>query len=133
MIVGIGIDLCEVARVERELRGGGAEFARSLFTEAELASYLGRARRADHLAARFAAKEAVAKSLALDGSCGAAWRLIEILDAPAGAPSVRLNGAVATAAERLGVRSIRVALAGDRRLAAATAIAETESGERGSE
>jgi len=122
MILGVGIDLFEVARLERELEGGDEGLLDSVFTANEIRSC---GRRGRALAARFAAKEAVAKALALDGTAGLPWRQIEILDAAAQAPEVRLHGAVAEHAAHAGVRRIRVALAGDRRQVAAAAVAES--------
>ena len=125
MILGLGIDLFEVARLERELQLGEADFARTLFSPEEIAASAGRNRPARDLAARFAAKEAVVKALALDGGLGTPWRAIEILDTPAGPPAVRLHGPLAAAAAARGVRRIHVALAASRRLAAASAVAES--------
>jgi holo-[acyl-carrier protein] synthase len=90
---GLGIDLLEIERLERAIarRPGLAE---RLFTDGERAYAEGRARPAQHLAARFCAKEAVAKALALDVL---RWQEIEVVGA-GGAPSVRLHGATAEAA-----------------------------------
>ena len=120
MILGLGIDLFEVARMERELQLGKADFAEALFTSAELDLCAGRPDPARRLAVRFAAKEAVAKALALDGH----WRAIEILDTPVGPPEVRLHAPLDAVAAARGVRRIHVALAASRRFAAASAVVE---------
>jgi len=90
---GIGIDLLEIERLERAIarRPGLAE---RLFTSGERAYAERRPRHAMHLAARFCAKEAVAKALALDVL---RWQEIEVVG-EGGAPSIRLHGATAAAA-----------------------------------
>jgi holo-[acyl-carrier protein] synthase len=110
---GIGIDLLEIERLERALarRPGLAE---RLFTERERAYAERRARPGLHLAARFCAKEAVAKALALDVL---RWREIEVLG-EGGAPVVRLHGT--TAAEATG--QVRVSLTHTDRTAGAVAV-----------
>lgn len=125
MIVGVGFDLFEVARLERELERSGGEFVAAVFTPEECGR-CGRGRLSTRrLAACFAAKEAVAKALALDGSLGTPWRRIEILAGPARSAEVRLGGALAAAAARRGVRRIHVALALGRARVAAQAILES--------
>lgn len=96
MISGVGIDLIEIERVERALERRPGLAAR-LFTEAELEYAAGQARPGRHLAARFAAKEATIKALAL--ADGAPLRQIEVVSgAP---PTLRLSGrALEAAAER---------------------------------
>ncbi|MGA7396499.1 MAG: holo-ACP synthase [Solirubrobacterales bacterium] len=115
---GVGMDLIEIARIERAL-DRRPRLADRLFTEAEqeYAASMGRPGR--HLAARFAAKEAVVKALALGP--GTALRQIEIL---AGAPpTVRFHDEVRKIAEERGV-SVKVSLTHEREMAAAVAIAE---------
>jgi holo-[acyl-carrier protein] synthase len=90
---GIGIDLLEIERLERALERH-PRLAERVFTEAERAYAAGRARPARHLAARFAAKEAVVKALGLSGGFG--LREIEVLAGPP--PRVRLSGRAAEAA-----------------------------------
>jgi holo-[acyl-carrier protein] synthase len=115
--VGTGIDLLEIDRLERAL-ARRPRLAERLFTEAERTYAASRARPAQHLAARFCAKESVAKALSLE-----AWnfRDVEVLGAD-GPPEVRLHGAVADRARALGVRVI-VSMTHSRRDAAAVAIA----------
>jgi len=78
----IGIDLVEVARIERLITKWGQRFLERVFTERELEYSLSRKRAAEHLAARFAAKEALIKAR---GSRGR-WREIEVMNAPSGEP-----------------------------------------------
>jgi holo-[acyl-carrier protein] synthase len=116
-ISGVGIDALEIDRLERALQRR-PRLAGRLFTDAERAYAARRARPGQHLAARFCAKEAVAKALAMD-----AWsfRDVEVLGGD-GPPEVRLSGAVAERAATLGVQ-VSVSLTHTRRDAGAIAIA----------
>ncbi len=116
MTTGIGIDLLEIDRLERAL-DRRPRLAERLFTVAEREYAATRARPAQHLAARFCAKEAVAKALGLSGW---AFRDVEVV-ATDGAPSVRLTG---TTAVRAGGRTVSVSLTHTRSTAGAVAIAE---------
>jgi holo-[acyl-carrier protein] synthase len=112
----IGIDVVEVDRIERAL-ARTPRLAGRLFTRHELDYAAAHARPAIHLAARFCAKEAVAKALALDGW---AFQDVEVVST-GGAPEVRLSGAAAARAEELGARA-RISLTHTRNTAAAVAI-----------
>jgi holo-[acyl-carrier protein] synthase len=116
-VAGVGIDALELERLERALQRR-PRLAERLFTDAERAYAAGRARPGQHLAARFCAKEAVAKALGLD-----AWSFRDVEVVPGeGPPSVRLTGAAAARASELGVE-VSVSLTHTRRDAAAVAIA----------
>jgi len=121
---GIGIDIVEVARIAAAGENHGPAFAARFLTPAELAYCDAQARPAIHQAARFAAKEAVAKALGtgIGGHCG--WLDIEITrDAATGAPGVRLSGAAAAFAERHGISRVLVSLSHTRDTAVANAVA----------
>jgi len=113
----VGIDLLEIERLERALERRPT-LAQRLFTDGERAYAASRARPGQHLAARFCAKEAVAKALGLE-----AWsfRDVEVVGGD-GPPEIRLHGAVAARASELGVE-VNVSLTHTRRDAAAIAIA----------
>ena len=111
--MAVGIDLLEIERMERALERR-PNLATRLFTEAERAYASDRARPAQHLAARFCAKEAVAKALALR-----AWDPLDV-EIESG-PRVRLHGGVARRAEEMGV-TVEVSLTHSRGLAGAVAI-----------
>jgi holo-[acyl-carrier protein] synthase len=100
-VTGIGLDLLEIDRLERALERRPA-LAERLFTPAERAYAAARPRPGRHLAARFCAKEAVAKALGLSG-----WdfRDVEVV-ATDGAPEVRLSGSAARRARELGVTPV---------------------------
>jgi holo-[acyl-carrier protein] synthase len=113
---GIGLDLLEIERLERALERR-PRLAERLFTDRERAYAASRARPGQHLAARFCAKEAVAKALGLT-----AWdfRDVEVIST-GGPPSVELSGAAAARAAELGVQ-VRVSLTHTDREAGAVAI-----------
>jgi holo-[acyl-carrier protein] synthase len=113
----IGLDLLEIARLERALERRPT-LARRLFTEAERSYAAARARPGQHLAARFCAKEAVAKALELDGLN---FQEIEVISTEIGAPRIRLSGAAAARAQQLGV-GVAVSLTHTRTSAGAVAI-----------
>jgi holo-[acyl-carrier protein] synthase len=117
-MTGVGIDQLEIERLERALERR-PRLAERLFTEGERAYAAERARPAQHLAARFCAKEAVAKALALE-----AWSFtdVEVVRDGEGPPRVLLHGAVAARAEQLGVVAVHISLTHTRRDAAAVAI-----------
>jgi holo-[acyl-carrier protein] synthase len=112
----VGIDLLEIERLERAL-DRRPRLAERLFTDGERSYAASRARPGQHLAARFCAKEAVAKALGLE-----AWsfRDVEVTTA-GGPPEVTLHGAVAERAAALGV-TVRISLTHTRTDAGAVAI-----------
>ena len=116
MIVGIGVDLVDIARLDQALRRTPALAAR-LFTEGE------RAGPAASLAACFAAKEAVAK--ALGAPAGLRWADVEVGHDQAGRPVLTARGTVAAAARRLGVRRWHVSLTHDGGVSVAFVVAES--------
>ncbi len=122
MIVGVGIDVVPVERFAASLRRTPS-LADRLFTAAEQVTDTGAPRTAESLAARFAAKEALAKSLGAGG--GMLWTDAEVLVDDAGRPSFAVRGTVQARAESLGVRRFHVSLWHDGGIAAATVIAES--------
>ncbi len=92
MIVGIGVDIVDIRRIERTLARFGDRFVRRVFTEAERARAEARRRRAETYAKRFAAKEACAKALGTGFRRGVYFRDIEVVNLPSGKPVLRLHG-----------------------------------------
>jgi holo-[acyl-carrier protein] synthase len=121
MIVGVGIDVVPIARFEEASERTTQLIAR-LFTEAERRTPTGLPRSAESLAARFAAKEAVAKALGAPG--GMAWHDAEVVVDERGRPGLQVRGTVAARAAELGVRSWHVSLSHDGGIASAVVIAE---------
>jgi len=112
------MDLLEIDRLERAL-ARRPRLAERLFTDGERAYAATRARPAMHLAARFCAKEAVAKALALRAW---SWRDVEVLGGGNEPPTVRLSGSAADRAAELGA-SVSISLTHTHTLAGAVAIA----------
>jgi len=119
MIVGIGLDIVEIARWSRVL----AKIEEQVFTPRELAACANRVDRVDALAARFAAKEACLKALRA-GIRQGALRQVELVSAPGGAPEIRLLGALVEQARESGVRAAHVSLSHQQGFAAAVVILE---------
>jgi holo-[acyl-carrier protein] synthase len=122
VVVGIGIDLCPVSRMEELVARWGERIERRLFTEAERAFCRARGAPAQHQAARFAAKEATLKALSVPR--GLSWHEMEVVSAAGGAPRLVLSGEAAAAAGRLAVTRTHLSLthAGD--LAVAVVVLE---------
>ena len=120
-IVRTGVDLVAVARVERLAR----EHARALddvFTPGELAYCRRRRSSYDHMAARFAAKEAVLKAFGTGIGKRMRWTDVEIAKERSGRPLVRLHGEVASWARRRGLAGVDVSLSPSAGLAVAQAV-----------
>ena len=125
MIVGLGIDLVDIPRVERLLATKGERALKRLFTEQEAGYALDRREPARHLAARVAAKEATYKALAGTESARLiAWREIEVVPATDGRPQLHLHGSARQRAEELGVSRMWLTLTHSEQSAAAFVILE---------
>jgi holo-[acyl-carrier protein] synthase len=125
--VSIGADIVEVARVKRLIeRYERAE--QRLFTEAEIDYCRARRNWHEHMAARFAAKEAVLKALGTGLGPGMRWTDVEVVNEENGRPVVRLSGEVAAFAEREGVEQLELSLSHTSELALAQALAVRAGG-----
>jgi holo-[acyl-carrier protein] synthase len=125
MIVGIGIDLVEIARVERMLAGKGDHAIDRLFSEDEATYALARPKPAMHLAARLAAKEAAFK--ALSGSDDArliGWREVAVVRHDGHAPTLVFTGRAEARARELGVDKVWLSLSHTDATASAVVILE---------
>jgi holo-[acyl-carrier protein] synthase len=122
MILGIGIDLCDVERIRRLLEKDRRRFVRRVFLDAEAAYCDTRRRPAIHYAARFAAKEAFMKAV------GTGWRLgwwqVEVVRGPSGRPDLALSGRAAEVMERRGLRRVHLSLTHSSEAAAAVVVLE---------
>jgi holo-[acyl-carrier protein] synthase len=121
VIIGVGIDVAEIERfgVSMERTPG---MAQRLFTESELVLPSGERRGIASLAARFAAKEALAKALGAPG--GMLWTDAEVYVEETGQPRVRVRGTVEARAAQLNVKSFHLSLSHDAGVASAVVIAE---------
>jgi holo-[acyl-carrier protein] synthase len=122
-IVGHGIDIVETARIRRAVKEHGERFLDRVFTPAEQ-EYCRRnhKRYYEHLAGRFAAKEAVLKVLGTGWRGGIAWTDVEILPEPSGQPKVRLSGECDRIAAQLGIARWHVSISHIKTHATASAI-----------
>ncbi len=125
MIVGLGLDIAEIDRIEAAIVRHGAPFLERLFTPAEVAYCETHKNRFERYAARFAAKEAAMKALGTGWRHGIRWRDIEVTRAPNGKPSLRLEGVAREFADRLGVRHISLSITHSGNFALAQVIFES--------
>ena len=119
-ILGLGVDICEIVRMERALERHPTMRAR-VFTPEEIAYCDGRARPAESFAGRFAAREAVIK--ALGGYRARGWLDISVARHPSGAPQILLSGNAKRRADALGVDRVLVTFTHERTNAVAFAVA----------
>jgi holo-[acyl-carrier protein] synthase len=124
VIVGIGTDMIENARIERSLARFGEAFLRRVFTPAEIAYCRRKRNAAESFAARFAAKEAGAKALGTGISRGVSWREFEVRRDPGRRPELHLSGRALEIAAGLGIRRLSLSLTHTRELSMAVVIAE---------
>lgn len=117
----IGIDAVGVERLRR-LMDGHEDRARTLFTQGELDYCHGKRRRYEHLAARFAAKEAVLKAFGTGIRQRMRWTDVEVVRELSGRPQIRLDGEVAAFARRRGLQQVDVSLTHTEDLALAHAV-----------
>jgi holo-[acyl-carrier protein] synthase len=128
MILGSGIDLVEIARIQRSVERYGARFLNRVFTPAEQEYCLRKRAAAESFAARFAAKEAAAKALGTGISRGVHWLEIEVVREPGGKPGVAFHGSAARIASGLGVERTALSLTHTAALAMASVLLEGGTG-----
>jgi holo-[acyl-carrier protein] synthase len=121
VIIGVGIDVVPIERFESASERT-AQLIERLFTTSERVTPTGSARSAESLAARFAAKEALAKALGSPG--GMHWHDAEVVVDEHGRPSLVTRGTVAARAAQLGVQHWHLSLSHDGGIASAMVIAE---------
>lgn len=110
MIVGSGVDLCEVARIRDAIGRHGRRFLERVYTEREIAYAERKANRYERYAARFAAKEAGMKALGTGWRGGVRWRDFEVTNLPSGRPTLQFHGKAAEYAQKLGVENISLSI-----------------------
>ncbi len=124
-LVGIGVDMLEIARMEKTL-ARRPSFAARVFTKAERAYCDKTARPAQHYAARFAAREAVLKALGTGFSRGIGFADVSVLNNGTGQPEVVLEGRAQQIAAEQGVREVALSLSYTHEVAVASAVAVTD-------
>lgn len=125
MIVGSGIDVVEIGRIQQSVERYGQRFLDRIYTQSEQAYCLRKRKAAESLAARFAAKEAGAKALGTGISRGVNWLEIEVMRAPGGRPTLHFHGRAAEIARSLGVAHTALSLTHTAELAVASVVVET--------
>ncbi len=110
MIVGLGIDIAEPARVRAAAERYGRRFLERVFTEKEIAYCERKRNKWERYAARFAAKEAAMKALGTGWRRGVRWRDLEVTNLPSGRPTLALTGQARKLGRRQGVRRIALSL-----------------------
>jgi len=123
MIVGLGIDLVEIDRVEHMIESLGERMYARLFSESEARYIRNKPLPAQHAAVRLAAKEATFKALAgNDLARQISWRDVEVVSDSHGIPSIKLHGAAHRRARELGVTRVHVSLTHTRDTAGAVVV-----------
>ena len=124
MIFGTGVDIAETSRLEQSLKRHGERFTKRLFTPGEIAYCEKFKNRAEHYAARFAAKEAAFKALGTGWREGIRWLDIEVVHQPSGKPELVLTGKAEEVARTLGVTRMSVSISHSDRYVVALVIFE---------
>ncbi len=126
MIAGIGVDLCEVERMELAIRRHGERLLNRIYTVAERRYCESKPNRMERFAGRFAAKEAAMKAIGTGWSRGVGWRDFEVARAASGQPVMLFHGAAGRIAAELGVTRALVSITHIRSLAMAQVVLEAE-------
>lgn len=124
MIFGIGTDIIEVARIG-EMAARGRDYLETIFTEKEIEYCESKAKKAQHYAARYAAKEAALKALSVGWRDGLGFCEIEVLDNERGQPQVFVHGKVKSLFEQLQIKQTSISLSHSKESAIAVVILET--------
>jgi holo-[acyl-carrier protein] synthase len=124
MIIGSGIDLVEIERIQKAVDRYGQRFLNRVFGKDEQAYCLRKRNSAESFAARFAAKEAAAKALGTGISQGVSWLEIEVVREPSGRPTLRFHGRAAAMAGHMGTVNSSLSLTHSTGLAIASVVLE---------
>ncbi|QXO17784.1 holo-ACP synthase [Vibrio ostreae] len=125
MIVGLGTDIAEIARIEQVLARSGTAFAARILTPQELALFAARKQQSRFLAKRFAAKEAASKALGTGIAGGVSFQDFIISNDELGKPVLSLQGKAAELAAGAGVTALHLSISDERHYAVATVILES--------
>ena len=123
MIVGLGTDIIEIVRIGQMIERHGELFLNRVYTGDEIRYCQRRKESYQHFAGRWAAKEAVMKTLGTGWTRGVSWRDIEVATKKSGQPTINIQGGAGELAERMGIDEILVTISHCRTYATATAIA----------
>ena len=124
MIVGLGVDITKIDRIEAAIARRGRPLLERLFTAAEISYCESHRHRAERFAGRFAAKEAAMRALGTGWARGVRWIDIEVVRERSGKPMLRLAGVACEVARGLGVKNIALTITHDGNTALALVIFE---------
>jgi holo-[acyl-carrier protein] synthase len=124
MILGTGIDITEVPRIEQAIERFGERFVNRVFTAREIAYCRSKKNSIERFAARFAAKEAGMKAIGTGLRMGVTWHDVEVAREPGGRPTLLYHGQAAEFARKLGVKRVALSLTHTESLAMAQVILE---------
>jgi holo-[acyl-carrier protein] synthase len=124
MVIGVGTDVIEIARIAQSIDRFGDRFLDRVFTPREIAYCRRKKNAAESFAARFAAKEAGAKALGTGISQGVSWLEMEVGRESGGRPTLQLTGRAAQRAGRLGIAGISLSLTHGKDIALAVVVME---------
>lgn len=127
MILGVGIDLIEIPRIEAALARHGERFAQRVLSEREFLRFKTHRKPAAYLAKRFAAKEAFSKAMGTGIRTPVTWRNIAVVNHPSGCPHFELAPALQALLEQRGISQAHVSLTDEKAMAAAYVILEGEA------
>ena len=126
MIVGSGVDICEVPRIKSAFERFGERFLKRVFTEGEIRYASPKANRFERYAARFAAKEAGMKAIGTGWRRGVRWRDFEVVNLPSGKPTLLFHGKAREFADKLGVVNVALSMTHTKAQAMAFVVLESE-------
>lgn len=127
MIMGIGTDIVEIARIGKAIERQGDAFAERILTPAELDIYTKHHQPAAYLAKRFAAKEALSKAMGTGIAKGIGFQQIETFNEDSGQPKIVLQGKAKEIQEQRGITSIHLSLSDEQQYAAAFVVLESNT------
>jgi holo-[acyl-carrier protein] synthase len=122
MIVGLGTDIVEIVRIAKMVERHGEHFLNRVYTDNEVKYCQRRKESNQHLAGRWAVKEAVMKVLGTGFIRGIHWRDIEVCSQQSGKPLLTLHGGARDRADQLGISQVLISISHCREYATATAI-----------
>jgi holo-[acyl-carrier protein] synthase len=124
MILGIGMDLCEIGRIQKALDRWGERFAGKVLVEHELQRFRRHRKPAAYLAKRFAAKEAFSKAVGRGIRYPVNWHNVGVVNARSGKPSLEFSAALLEWMRERGMGTVHLSLTDETGLAAAYVIVE---------
>ena len=127
MILGIGTDLCEIARIQRAMDRFGDRFAGKILGETELQRFRTHRNPAAYLAKRFAAKEAFSKAIGTGIRYPVSWRNVNVINGASGKPGFRFSKDLDLLLARRGVSAVHLSITDESGLAGAYVIVEGHS------